>query len=85
MGQEDGVDGAVGGDGDAVDDGEVGLAEGFEDGDEGYVDIAGGEEIGEAGGMLEDDVTIVGDDEGFCVEVLDAADSQGMEGGKWAH
>jgi hypothetical protein len=46
--QEDGVYGAAGGDGYAVDDGKVGLTEGFEDGDESDVDIAGGEEIGEA-------------------------------------
>ena len=85
MGEEDGVDRAAGGDGDAIGDGECRVAECLEEGDEGDVDFAGGEEIGEAGGMLEHDRAIVGDDERPGVKVLHAADAQPVKGGKWTH
>jgi len=67
VGEDYGVNGAAGGDGDAVNNGEFGLAEGLEDWDEGDIDLAGGELIGETGWMLENDLALIGDDEGFGV------------------
>jgi len=85
MGEEDGVNGAARGDGNLIDDRESGLAQRLEDGDESNVDLAGGQKIGQAGGMLEDGLAVVGRDQGLRVEVLHAADAKLMEGGKRTH